>query len=253
MLEADAIVIATGARARALPFGRDLEGLFELRTLEDARRLRSALESTPRVVVVGAGFIGMEVAASCRQRGLEVSVVEPLEAPLIRGLGSVLGERVAARHRAEGVEFHLGVGVEGFEGEGRVSGVRLSDGRILPAEVVVVGVGAAPATEWLGGSGLEIDNGLLCDATGRTSRPGVWALGDCARWENPRYPERPRLEHWTSGGRTIGCRGALHRAWQGPTTLPRCPMSGRINSTSGSRSRGAPRGRRDARGPRFDR
>jgi len=197
-VEGDAIVLATGTRARRLPFGRDLENVLELRTLEDARRLRSALDAAPRVVIVGAGFIGMELAASCRQRGLDVSVVEPLEAPLVRGLGPVLGERVARRHREEGVVFHLGVGVEGFEGEGRVSGVRLSTGERLPADLVVVGVGAVPETDWLDGSGLEIDDGVLCDATGRTSREGVFALGDCARWENPHYPDRPRFEHWTS-------------------------------------------------------
>ena len=197
-VEADAIVLATGTRARRLPFGQDLEGVLELRTLEDARRLRAALDAGGHVVIVGAGFIGMEVAASCRQRGLEVAVVEPLPAPLIRGLGPVLGERVADRHRKEGVVFHLGVGVEGFDGEGRVSGVRLSNGETLPADLVVVGVGAVPETDWLEGAGLEIDNGVLCDATGATNREGIYALGDCARWENARYPERPRFEHWTS-------------------------------------------------------
>jgi 3-phenylpropionate/trans-cinnamate dioxygenase ferredoxin reductase subunit len=197
-VEADAIVIATGGRARRLPFGRELEGVLELRTLEDARKLRAALADAARVVVVGAGFIGMEVAASCRQKGLDVTVVEPLPAPLIRGLGPVLGERVATRHREEGVEFRLGAGVEAFEGEGRVTGVVLSGGDVIPADVVVVGVGAAPATDWLEGSGLEVDNGVLCDATGATGKEGIFALGDCARWRNARYPERPRFEHWTS-------------------------------------------------------
>jgi len=172
--------------------------VLELRTLDDARRLRAAIAASPRVVVVGAGFIGMEVAASCRKKGLEVTVVEPLPAPLIRGLGPVLGERVARTHRDEGVGFRLCVGVDGFEGEGAVTGVRLSDGETIPAELVIVGVGAAPATEWLDGAGLEIDDGVLCDATGATTREGVYALGDCARWENERYPERPRFEHWTS-------------------------------------------------------
>ncbi|MFO0687793.1 MAG: FAD-dependent oxidoreductase [Myxococcota bacterium] len=197
-VEADAIVLATGAEARRLPFERGLAGLFALRTLDDARRLREALAATPRVVVIGAGFIGMEVAASCRAKGCPVTVVEPLPAPLIRGLGPILGERVARRHREAGVEFHLGVGVAAFEGEGRVQGVRLADGRVIPADVVVVGVGAAPSVGWLADSGLVIDNGILCDATGASSRPGISALGDCARWINPRYPERPRFEHWTS-------------------------------------------------------
>ncbi|MBK7947881.1 MAG: FAD-dependent oxidoreductase [Deltaproteobacteria bacterium] len=197
-VEADAIVLATGAEARRLPFERGLEGILALRTLGDARRLRDALASSPRVVVIGAGFIGMEVAASCRAKGCAVTVVEPLPAPLIRGLGPILGERVARRHREAGVEFHLGVGVSGFEGEDRVTGVQLADGRVVPAEVVVVGVGAAPAVGWLADSGLAIDNGILCDATGASSRAGISALGDCARWTNPRYPERPRFEHWTS-------------------------------------------------------
>lgn len=196
--DVQALVIATGARARRLPFGRELEGVLELRTLADARRLRSALTSASRVVVVGAGFIGMEVAASCQRRGLEVVVIDPLDAPLVRGLGPVLGERVARRHRDAGIVFHLGVGVEAFEGGPRVSGVRLSNGHTLSADLVVVGVGAAPSTEWLAGAGLEIDNGVCCDATGFSGREGVFALGDCARWQNVNYPERPRFEHWTS-------------------------------------------------------
>ena len=196
-IEADAIVLATGTRAKRLPFGRDLSGVLELRTLEDARALRERLAEAKRAVVVGAGFIGMEVAASCRKKGLEVTVVEPLPAPLIRGLGRTLGERVARTHRDEGVEFRLGVGVEGFEGEDRVTGVVLEGGDVLPADVVVVGVGAAPAVDWLDDAGLEIDDGILCDATGETGIDGVYALGDCARWENPRNPDRPRIEHWT--------------------------------------------------------
>ena len=197
-VEADASVLATGAEPRRVPCARGLRGLLALRTIDDARRLRAALATMPRVVVIGAGFIGMEVAASCRAKGCSVTVVEPLPAPLIRGLGPILGERVARRHREAGVEFFLGVGVSAFEGEGQVTGVRLADGRVVPAELVIVGVGAGPAVGWLADSGLSIENGVLCDATGATSRPGVFALGDCARWENARYPERPRFEHWTS-------------------------------------------------------
>lgn len=197
-VEADSIVLATGTEARRLPFGQGLTGVLELRNLGDARRLRRAVQDAKRVVVVGAGFIGMEVAASCRQLGLDVAVVEPLEAPLIRGLGPTLGERVAKRHREEGVEFYLGTGVEGFVGRAAVEGVRLSNGETIAADVVVVGVGARPTTDWLDGAGLELDNGVLCDATGFTGVPGIFAVGDCARWENPHYPERPRFEHWTS-------------------------------------------------------
>jgi len=196
--QADAIVLATGMRARRLPFGRDLNGVLELRSLSDARSLREALTSATSVVIVGAGFIGMEVAASCRKKGLEVSVVEPLDAPLVRGLGALLGERVATRHREEGVVFHLGVGVESFEGEGSVSGVCLTNGVRLDADIVVVGVGAVPDTEWLESSDLKMDNGILCDAKGATNQAGIFAVGDCARWENARYRDRPRFEHWTS-------------------------------------------------------
>jgi NADPH-dependent 2,4-dienoyl-CoA reductase/sulfur reductase-like enzyme len=220
--EADTVVLATGARARRLPFGQELDGVLELRQLADARLLRAGLGSAKRVVVVGAGFIGMEVAASCRQKGLEVVVVDPLPAPLIRGLGPVLGERVAARHREAGVEFHLGVGVDGFEGESRVTSVRLSNGLTLPADIVVVGVGAAPATEWLEGAGLEIDNGVCCDATGFTGREGVYALGDCARWHNRHYPERPRFEHWTSAVEqsSVVARWIIHREAEDFAPIP---------------------------------
>ncbi|HEB90980.1 MAG TPA: NAD(P)/FAD-dependent oxidoreductase [Deltaproteobacteria bacterium] len=199
----DAVVIATGARARRLPFGRGLEGIHTLRSLADARALRVDLASSRRVVVVGAGFIGMEIAASCRQKGLEVTVVDPLPAPLVRGLGPILGERVAKRHREAGVAFHLGVGVEDFEGDARVVGVRLADGTNLPADLVVVGIGAVPATDWLATNGIEgarieIDNGIRCDATGFTGCAGIFALGDCARWDHPRDPANPRFEHWTN-------------------------------------------------------
>ncbi|MFP6654009.1 MAG: NAD(P)/FAD-dependent oxidoreductase, partial [Myxococcota bacterium] len=196
--DAEVVVLATGAQPRRLPFGQDLAGILTLRTLADAHRLRTEMKTASRVVVVGAGFIGMEVAATCRAKGLDVVVVEPLPVPLIRGLGKILGERVTRKHREEGVAFHLGVGVEGFEGRGRVTGVRLADGQLLPTDFVVVGVGAVPTTEWLQDAGLEIDNGICCDATGFTGRAGVYALGDCARWQNSNYPDRPRFEHWTS-------------------------------------------------------
>ena len=241
-VEADAVVVATGTRARRLPFGRDLEGVLELRTLDDARKLRAAISDSPRVVVVGAGFIGMEVAASCRKKGLEVTVVEPLPAPLIRGLGPVLGERVARTHREEGVTFRLGTGVEGFEGESAVTGVHLSGGETIPAELVIVGVGAAPATEWLEGAGLEIDNGVLCDATGATSTGGClspWAIVPAGRIA--RYPERPRFEHWTSAVEQSDVVARSGSCMARPSPTRRSPMSGPINSICGSRSRGRSR------------
>ena len=188
----DGLLIASGARARSLPFGADLPGVHLLRTLDDAQVLREELAASPRVLVVGAGFIGMEVAASCRERGLEVTVVEPLQAPLLRGLGPDLGRWVGERHADHGTLMRCGVGVEGFEGSGRVERVKLSDGSAPEADVVVVGIGAEPATEWLAGSGLEIDNGVMCDGSGLTRAENVLAAGDVARWSGV------RLEHWTS-------------------------------------------------------
>jgi len=192
------LVIATGSVARRLPFGRDLAGIHVLRTLDDAMTLRDELTRSPRVLVVGAGFIGMEAAATCRELGLEVSVVEPLEAPLLRGLGPVLGPYVGEKHRSKGVDLRCGVGVEGFEGQGRVERVKLSNGTRIDAEVVVVGIGVAPATGWLEGSGLELDDGIVCDGAGGTKLPDVVAVGDAARWHNPLAGNALRYEHWTS-------------------------------------------------------
>lgn len=188
----DALLLATGSAARRLPFGDELEGIHLLRKLADARALRDDLEGTPRVLIVGAGFIGMEVAATCRERGAEVLVVEPLEAPLLRGLGAELGTFVGNRHADHGVAIRCGVGVTGFEGETRIERVNLSDGTSVAADVVVVGVGASPATKWLESSGLEIADGIVCDDVGRTSVAEVYAAGDVACWSGE------RREHWTS-------------------------------------------------------
>lgn len=188
----DRLLIATGTVARRLPFGAELGGVHLLRSLDDARALRAELPGAQRVLVVGAGFIGLEVAASCRQLGHAVTVVEPLEQPLMRGLGPMLGGWVGDHHRDQGVELRCGVGVEGFEGSGRVERVKLTDGSLLEADVVVVGVGARPATDWLEGSGLALEDGVVCDASGATSLPDVFAAGDVARWNGV------RLEHWTS-------------------------------------------------------
>jgi len=155
------------------------------------------------VIVIGAGFIGMEVAATARELGAEVMVLEALPAPLVRGLGP-LGENVARVHRENGVDIRCGVGVNGFEGggegtgEGRVTGVRLADGSRLDADIVVVGIGVVPNCEWLEGSGIEVADGVVCDANGATTLPDVVAVGDVARWHNPLYDRAIRYEHWTS-------------------------------------------------------
>jgi 3-phenylpropionate/trans-cinnamate dioxygenase ferredoxin reductase subunit len=193
----DGLVIATGAAPRALRGAAPRSGVHLLRTLDDALAIRDALAKGPRVAVVGAGFIGAEVAASCRARGLEVAVIEALPVPLARGLGTRMGEVCAALHRDHGVDLRCGVGVAVLEGAERVERVRLSDGSAIAADLVVVGIGVAPETEWLSGSGLAIDDGVVCDAT-CTAAPGIVAAGDVARWWNPLFEESMRVEHWTN-------------------------------------------------------
>ena len=194
----DGALLATGAAPRTLPGTPDLDGIFVLRTVDDALDLRARLDARPRVVVVGAGFIGSEVAATCRMRGLEVTVLEALPAPLVRGLGPVLGMVCGELHRDHGVDVRLGVGVAAIEGDDKVERVRLDDGSTVEADIVVVGVGVAPVTDWLDGSGLVLDNGIVCDET-LLAAPGIVAAGDVARWPNPMFDgEVMRLEHWTN-------------------------------------------------------
>jgi len=194
----DALLIATGASARRLRDQPELVGIHTLRTLDDALALRAALEHSPRVLVVGAGFIGAEVAASCRARRLEVTVIEPLPVPLARGLGPQMGALCAAVHRDHGVDLRCGVGVAGIEGNGRVERVVLSDGTRVGADVVVVGIGAVPETGWLEGSGLRLDDGVVCDEYCAAGPAGVFAAGDVARWRNPLFDETMRVEHWSN-------------------------------------------------------
>jgi 3-phenylpropionate/trans-cinnamate dioxygenase ferredoxin reductase component len=196
----DGLVIATGATPRRLPNQPNLAGLFTLRTLDDALALRELLDSHPKVVVIGAGFIGAEIAATCRMRGLDVTVLEALPQPMVRGLGPELGAVIAAIHRDHGVDLRTGVQVDSIEddGEGQVRRVRLGDRSLVEADVVVVGVGVVPETAWLEGSGLTLDNGVVCDET-CLAAPGIVAAGDVARWPNPLFDGKlMRLEHWTN-------------------------------------------------------
>lgn len=203
------LVIATGAQARDLP-GEPLAGVHTLRTVDDARQIRDALDAGARTVIVGAGFIGSEVAAAARKRALPVTVVEAAELPLIRAVGMQMAGACAALHARHGTELRLGLGVRALEGNGRVQRVVLSDGTILPADLVVVGVGATPATGWLQDSGLTLDDGLVCDETLR-AHDGVYAAGDVARWHNPLFGTSMRLEHWTSAAEqgALAARNAL--------------------------------------------
>jgi NADPH-dependent 2,4-dienoyl-CoA reductase/sulfur reductase-like enzyme len=196
-VEFDGLVIATGALPRTLARAERLENVFVLRSLDDALALRRALERGPRVAVVGAGFIGAEVAASCRARGLEVTVIEPLPVPLERGLGSEMGKEVARLHREQGVDLRCGVGVASLSGERALGALKLEDGTQVEADVAVIGIGVVPVTDWLEGSGLTLENGVLCDAS-CAAAPQVVAAGDVARWPNPLFDETMRVEHWTN-------------------------------------------------------
>ncbi|HEY8094235.1 MAG TPA: FAD-dependent oxidoreductase [Acidimicrobiales bacterium] len=193
------LIIATGAAVRRLPGEPDLAGIFTLRTLDDCLALRAALTAgSPRVVVIGAGFIGAEVAATARGLGCDVTIVEAMPVPLARALGPRMGMACAELHRDHGVALRLGVGVDALDGTGHVERVVLADGTVLEADVVVVGVGVEPATGWLQGSGLELRDGVVCDPTLAAGPPGVYAAGDLCRWPNRLFAEEMRVEHWTN-------------------------------------------------------
>jgi len=193
----DRLIIATGARARTLPSLAARPNVFVLRSLDDAVALRQELMTASRVAIVGAGFIGLEVAASCRARGLHVTVIEALPIPLAPILTPELCEMVAAMHRDQGVDLRTGVTLTDVIGEPRVAGVVLSDGSRVSADVVVVGIGVLPNTEWLASSGLTLDNGIVCDGSGQAAH-SVYAAGDVARVANRWHGGSPRIEHWTN-------------------------------------------------------
>ncbi|MEU2283439.1 FAD-dependent oxidoreductase [Streptomyces sp. NPDC013178] len=197
----DGLVVATGTRPRRLCCPGPLAGRHTVRTIDDAQGLRGELTRPgARVVVVGAGFIGCEVAATAVGLGVrEVTVVDPLPLPMVGPLGELLGGALLKRHEERGVRFALGAGVAGFQGEDRVTGVVLSDGTVLPADVVVESVGSVANTEWLEGNGLDLSDGVPTDEHLRVGgRPEVVAVGDVARFPNARYDGVPRrVEHWS--------------------------------------------------------
>lgn len=196
-LDYDGLIIATGARLRTLPGTEGLAGVHGLRSLDDAIALRRDLLHARRVAIVGAGFIGLEVAASCRARGLDVTIIESIATPLSPIIGTTLGELVAAIHRDQGVVLRTGVSVSKIEGDMRMSALVLSDGSRVEADVVVVGIGVIPNCEWLAGSGLTIDNGIVCNGYGEAA-PHVFAAGDVARMHNLWLNDSRRIEHWTN-------------------------------------------------------
>ncbi|TDD43981.1 NAD(P)/FAD-dependent oxidoreductase [Kribbella antibiotica] len=207
-LSADSIVIATGLRARRLPGQEGLAGVHVLRTLGDADALRRDLTDSPRVVVVGDGVLGAEIAATARKLGCAVTMAGPQAAPLESQFGTIVSGLLADLHTAEGVELRLGTAVSGLtSATGRVTGVQLANGEVLPADVVVVALGATPATEWLNDSGLTLDNGIVCDAQCRAAE-GIYAAGDVARWQHDGLDALLRLENRTNATEQAACVAA---------------------------------------------
>jgi 3-phenylpropionate/trans-cinnamate dioxygenase ferredoxin reductase subunit len=197
-LSYDKLLIATGGRVRTLNVpGADLEGVFTLRTIDDALAIRERLMPGAPVVVIGAGFIGSEVAASAKTVGCEVTLLELAPVPLVRAIGEECGRVCAAIHREHGVDLRTGIpGIERIEGDGGARRVVLTDGSKLDAAVVVVGVGIDPATELAESAGLELANGIVVDERCETSIPDIYAAGDVAHHPNPVLGERIRVEHW---------------------------------------------------------
>jgi 3-phenylpropionate/trans-cinnamate dioxygenase ferredoxin reductase subunit len=224
LLPYDRLILATGSRARPWPgAGADLEGVNTLRDLDDALRLREALQPGARLAIVGAGFIGCEVAATARKLGAEVTLIDVAPHPMLP-LGPELGARCADMHREHGVDLRLGVGVAKLAGRGRVEAVELSDGSRVEADAVLVGLGAAPNTDWLADSGLTLDPGVVCDATlTAAADPDVLAAGDIVSWPHPLAAELVRVEHWTVAaehGGVAGRNALLDPAERKPHELP---------------------------------
>lgn len=216
------LVIATGAAPRRLPGQGDHDHAVVLRTLDDALDLRERLAAGGRrVVVIGAGFIGLEVAATARRLGNDVLVLEAGPAPLERALGARMGAAVSAVHADHDVEIRCGVQVGGFA----PGAVLVDGGRREPADVVVVGIGVAPCTEWLVGSGVRVDDGVVCRPDLNAGRPFVYAAGDVARWHNPLFGEEMRVEHWTNAAEqgALAARNLLAEA-DGRPTEPYAPV-----------------------------
>jgi NADPH-dependent 2,4-dienoyl-CoA reductase/sulfur reductase-like enzyme len=199
-LSFDRLVVATGAAPVVPAIFRSYAGITGFRTVEDATLLRDRLAAGDRVVVVGGGFIGAEIASTARQSGYDITLVEALEQPLQRVLGAEIGAVLAAMHVERGVTLHTGAAVTEVTGSERVEGLLLADGRRIECDHVVVSVGVHPGTGWLAGSGLDLRDGVRCDGVGRAAGSGglVYAVGDVASWHHERYGQHLRVEHWTS-------------------------------------------------------
>jgi len=216
----DELVIATGAAPRALPVLAGYENAFPLRTLGDARRLRAELCPGSHLAIVGAGFIGQEVAATARGRGVEVTLIEALELPLAGILGAEVGRWIVNLHRDEGVRVLTGARLESARGNGRVEELRLDGGVTLGCDAVVVGIGVAPAASWVADSGLD-PAGIAIDASGRTKVSHVYAAGDVSRPFDPRLGEHVRTEHWDAASRQgVAVATAILGGEPRPVALP---------------------------------
>ncbi len=199
------LIIATGLTPRRIPGLPELSGVHVLRSFDDAMALRAELEEGTTALIVGAGFIGCELAASFRARGVDVVLVEPQPTPLASVLGEQIGGLVARMHEQEGVDLRCGIGLTSLSGDGsQVTGAVLSDGSEVAADVVVIGIGSVPVTEWLADSGIALaeptaGGGVLADESGRTETDNVWAVGDVAAWRHTTGKQK-RVEHWTNAG-----------------------------------------------------
>ncbi|WP_027943438.1 NAD(P)/FAD-dependent oxidoreductase [Amycolatopsis taiwanensis] len=207
-LRSGAIVVATGVRPRTLPGQEELSGVHVLRTLEDALALRADLLAAKTLVVVGEGVLGAEIAATAKGMGLDVTMAGPMPAPMAAQLGQRVSETLSGLHARHGIRLRLGAGVRRLTGEdGRVAGVELRTGEVLPADVVVVAIGAVPVVDWLETSGLRLDNGLVCDSRCRAA-DGIYAVGDVARWHHEPLGRSLRLENRTNATEQAGAVAA---------------------------------------------
>lgn len=215
----DGLLIATGSQAKVIRTGppHAPHEVRTLRTFQDSVDLHADLQHARSLIVIGAGFIGLEVAATAREMGLEVTVIELAPVPLTRILGDEVGQWFRQHHEANGVEVRCAVHIDEIEYSAGCSKVRLHGGTVLSADLVVAGVGAAPAVDWLAGSGLDLHGGIACDQTLRTALPGVVAAGDVARWYNPLFDETMRIEQWsnavTQGRHAAGTLLGSHDAY----------------------------------------
>ncbi len=218
----DTVILATGAAPRPLPFaGAQLSGVHYLRTVEDSASLHDAITQASRVAVIGAGWIGSEVAASARQMGAEVVLIEPEPYPLGRVLGDEVGQVFATLHADQGVTLRLGIGVTELRGSGSVEQVVLADGSVEAADVVVAGIGVAPRVDLATSAGIKVDNGVVVDDLLRSSAPGVYAAGDIASAWHPHYKRHLRVEHWANALNQGTAAGAnASGAAQSYTRLP---------------------------------